>query len=92
MKKKDLASSIHQRLLNIARTENRPMNEMLQHFAIERFLFRLSQTDYREKFLLKGAQMLRVWNAPSARPKMGIDLLGKVENYPELLENIFSNC
>lgn len=92
MKKKDLASSIHQRLLNIARNENRPMNELLQHFAIERFLFRLSQTEYREKFLLKGAQMLRVWNAPVARPTMDIDLLGKVENDPELLASIVSEC
>lgn len=90
--KKDLSSSIHQRLLNIARTENRPMNELLQYFAIERFLFRLAQTEYNEKFLLKGAQMLRVWNAPAARPTMDIDLLGKVENDLELLENIFREC
>lgn len=90
--KKDLPASIHQRLLNLARDQNRPLNELLQYFAIERFLFRLSQTDHRNKFILKGAQMLRVWNAPAARPTMDIDLLGKVENDIEILKHIVRDC
>ncbi len=90
--KKDIAASIHQRLLNIARIENRPLNELLQYFAVERFLFRLGRSEYKEMFLLKGAQMLRVWNAPEARPTMDIDLLGKVENNIESMENIIREC
>jgi hypothetical protein len=90
--KKNLAASIHQRLLNLARSENRPLNELLQYFAIERFLYRLGQTKYRQVFVLKGAQMLRVWNAPAARPTMDIDLLGKVENNLENLEEIVREC
>ncbi|MGB7208378.1 MAG: nucleotidyl transferase AbiEii/AbiGii toxin family protein [Pyrinomonadaceae bacterium] len=89
---KNLAASIHQRLLNLARRENRTLNELLQYFAIERFLFRLGQTKYRQVFVLKGAQMLRVWNAPAARPTMDIDLLGKVENNLENLEEIVREC
>lgn len=88
----NLAASIHQRLLNLARSENRPLNELLQYFAIERFLFRLGQTKYRELFVLKGAQMFRVWNAPAARPTMDIDLLGNVENNLENLEKIIREC
>lgn len=90
--KKDLAASIHQRLLNFARREKRPLNELLQYFAIERFLFRLGQTKYRTSFILKGAQMLRVWDAPAARPTMDIDLLGKVQNDIENLERIVREC
>ena len=90
--KKNLVASIHQRLLNLARSENRPLNELLQYFAIERFLYRLGQTKYRQAFVLKGAQMLRVWNAPAARPTMDIDLLGKVENNLENLEEIVREC
>lgn len=90
--KKDLAASIHQRLLNLARSEQRPLNELLQYFVIERFLFRLGQTRYRTMFVLKGAQMLRVWNAPAARPTMDIDLLGRVENDTENLEKIVREC
>jgi hypothetical protein len=50
---------------------------------MERFLYRLSRSDHGERFILKGALMLRVWNSPVQRPTMDIDLLGKVSNRPE---------
>lgn len=62
----NIPASVHQRLLNLARETNRPFNELLQYFAIERFLFRFSQSQYREQFILKGAQMLRAWETPLA--------------------------
>jgi hypothetical protein len=37
-KRKNLPASIHRRLLNLARLEDRPLNELLQYYAIERFL------------------------------------------------------
>jgi len=43
-------------------------------------------------FILKGAQMLRVWNGPAARPTMDIDLLGKIENNTENIKEIMSEC
>lgn len=90
--KKNLPASIHQRLLNLARGENRPLNELLQYYAIERFLYRLGQSEYRHQFVLKGAQMLRAWSAPLARPTMDIDLLGKVRNDIGNLERIVREC
>lgn len=91
-KRSNLPASIHQRLLNIARRENRTLNELLQHFAIERFLFRLGQTRYRTKFILKGAQMLRIWEVPAARPTMDVDLLGKTNNDIGNLQKIMREC
>lgn len=35
---KNTAASVHQRLLNKAKDTTRPFNELLQHFAIERFI------------------------------------------------------
>jgi Nucleotidyl transferase AbiEii toxin, Type IV TA system len=90
--KKNLPVSIHRRLLNLARSENRPLNELLQYYAIERFLYRLGNSVYRTQFILKGGQMLKVWNAPTARPTIDIDLLGKVNNSIENLEKIVSEC
>lgn len=90
--KKNLPASIHARLLNLARAADRPLNEFLQYYAIERFLYRLGQTRFRRKFVLKGAQMLRVWHAPVSRPTMDVDLLGKVENSVENLEKIVREC
>ena len=74
---RNIAASVRQRLLNKARHDKRPFNELLQYFAMERFLYRLSRSPYTEKFILKGALMLRVWDAPFFRPTMDIDMLGR---------------
>ena len=52
---KDIAASVHQRLLNKARETGRPFNEVLQYFAMERFLYRLAQSPFKDRFVLKGA-------------------------------------
>ncbi|MEE8210918.1 MAG: nucleotidyl transferase AbiEii/AbiGii toxin family protein [Acidiferrobacterales bacterium] len=76
----NVAASVHQRLLNVARQTNRPFNELLQYFAVERFVYRLSRSPHADKFVLKGALMFVVWRAPVSRPTMDIDLLGFVES------------
>ena len=78
--KLNISASIHQRLLNKAREKNRPFNELVQYFAIERFLYRLSKSVHSDKFVLKGALMLRAWHSPEIRPTKDIDLLGKTSN------------
>ena len=74
------SASVRQRLLNRSRRERRPFNELLQYFAMERFLYRLSQSAHAHRFVLKGALMLRVWGSPEFRPTMDIDLLGRTHN------------
>lgn len=81
----NVAASIRQRLLNRARQDRRPFNELLQYYAMERFLYRLSQSAHVERFILKGALMLRVWQAPQARPTMDIDMLGRTANHAEAI-------
>jgi predicted nucleotidyltransferase component of viral defense system len=76
----DLSASVHQKLLNRARSDVRPFNELLQYYAIERFLSRLSSSSYRENFILKGALALWGWQAPNSRPTRDIDLLGITDN------------
>jgi predicted nucleotidyltransferase component of viral defense system len=76
----NLAHSTHQRLLNKAKADGRPFNELLQYYAMERFLYRLSRSKHADKYILKGAMMLRVWQAPMARPTMDIDMLGRTDN------------
>ena len=89
----NIAASVHQRLLNLARASNRPFNELLQYFAIERFLYRFSLTPYGEQFVLKGAQMLRAREAPLARPTMDVDMLaGQTADTVENLTRIVREC
>lgn len=86
---RDIAASVRQRLLNLAREQGRPFQEMLQFFVMERFLYRLSQSKHADRFVLKGALMLLVWEAPQSRPTRDIDMLGHTENSPEaLLEQV----
>jgi hypothetical protein len=47
---------------------------------MERFLYRLSNSEHVDRFILKGALMLRVWRSPELRPTMDIDLLGITSN------------
>ncbi|OPL11837.1 MAG: hypothetical protein AVO38_15495 [delta proteobacterium ML8_D] len=77
---KDIAASVRHRLLANAKETGRPFNEVLQYFAMERFLYRLSQSCYADRFVLKGALMLTIWEAPLSRPTMDIDLLGTIDN------------
>ena len=77
---KTVAASVRQRLLNEARSSGRPLNELLQYFAMERFLFRLSRSPHADRFVLKGALMLATWKVSLTRPTKDIDLLGQVAN------------
>lgn len=62
------------------------------YYAMERFLFRLSQTQWADRLVVKGAVMLRVWDAAVARPTRDIDFLGRVENTPEAIRGIVAEC
>jgi hypothetical protein len=81
----NLIASVHQRLLNKAKETSRPFNELLQRFAIERFIYRLSKSSHADEFVLKGAAMLSIWSGPATRPTMDIDLLGNMDNSPEII-------
>jgi hypothetical protein len=69
-----VAQSVRQRLKNIADARGRPFAEVLQWYAIERFIARLSTTPHVEDMLLKGAALMMVWDATPARPTMDVDL------------------
>lgn len=76
------------RLQNHARATKRPFQELLQYYAMERFLYRLSTTSHRARFVLKGALMLHVWEAPLARATKDVDFLGRLDNSLENLGHV----
>ena len=84
----NVSASVHQRLLNIARKTARPFDEVLQYFAMERFLYRLSQTEHADSFVLNGALLFRIWDIPDSRATRDIDLLAYLDNSPENLAAI----
>jgi len=70
------AESIRQRLLNLAREREENFDYVLRQYVIQRLLFRLCQSAYREQYLLKGAQLFWIWNEAFHRPTLDVDLLG----------------
>lgn len=80
MTSRDIGASVRQRLLNQAHQQDRPFQEVLQFYAMERFLYRLSRSPFADQFVLKGALLLAAWKAPQARPTMDIDLAGRANN------------
>jgi hypothetical protein len=89
---RNLVQSVHARLGDRARKDGRPFQEVLEYFGMERFLYRLSRSSHADRFVLKGALMLRVWDAPVARPTRDIDLLGRMDNAPETLARAIVNA
>lgn len=61
---------------------------------MERFLYRLSKSAHRDRFVLKGALLLTAWRAPQSCPTVDIDLAGRTSNEPghirELIQEICS--
>lgn len=74
--KKDLATSVRARLLNTAKAQGADFNQILVRFALERILYRLSQSAYADHFLLKGALLFALWYDMPHRSTRDADLLG----------------
>ena len=72
----DLAASVRARLLNIAKAEQTDFNAVLVRYALERFLYRLSQSAHADHFVLKGAMLFNLWYAMPHRPTRDVELLG----------------
>ena len=89
MSGRDIEASVRQRLLNRSRAEDRPFQELLQYFAMERFLYRLAKSPYADRFILKGALLLTAWRAPLSRPTMDIDLAGRTSNQLDHIKELF---
>lgn len=75
-RKANIAASVRQRLLNQARQKRIDFNLMLTRYGLERFLYRLGRSEYRDRFILKGAMLFPLWGMQSYRQTRDIDLLG----------------
>lgn len=88
---KNLKASIRTRLQNKAKEEGRPFSEILQYYGMERFLYRISQSEYADKFILKGALMFMVWQVPERRTTLDIDFLAKYDNKISSIEKMIKD-
>ena len=73
---KNYGKSIRTKLLNVAKKENIFYQTILTRYFQERFLYRMSQTRYRNNFYLKGGALMYAYERFAARPTLDIDFLG----------------
>ena len=72
----NLAASVRARLLNVAKAQGVDFNQVLVRFALERILYRMTQSRHADRFLLKGALLFTLWYDMPPRATRDADLLG----------------
>lgn len=88
---KNVSASVKQRLLNIAKTEDREYQAVFKQYIQERMLYRISASQYSGAFILKGAILFFMYNISKLRPTKDIDFMGKdIENDEEVMKKVFS--
>ena len=60
----------------MARQSGKPFQSLLIQYGLERFLYRLSQSSFKERFILKGGFLLVGMGIPQSRTTRDVDFLG----------------
>lgn len=90
------ATSVKDRLKNQATASGRAFQELLLSYGLERTVYRLSMSEYKERFTLKGGIFLyALFDGEFVRATRDIDFLAKdmsnnVEDMKKVFEAIFS--
>ena len=88
---KNMAASVLTRLKNQAKEERIPFQLVLQLFAQEEFLRKLSRSEYADHFVLKGGMFIYTLTEFQSRPTKDIDFLlrdlhGSMENIEQTMK------
>jgi len=87
---KNHAASIKAKLLKLSKeSQGETFNIILSRYVRERFLYRLGNSQYSNKFVLKGATLFTIWYGEPHRPTKDLDLLGYCLNEIPNIEKIF---
>ena len=89
---KNVVASVLARLRNHAKSSGAPFQQVLQQYAIERFLYRISKSKHAESVVLKGALLLKTIGIPTARPTMDIDMLHQGKADQATLMGLVRDC
>lgn len=82
---KNIGASVRARLLQLAKESGQSFDLVLTRFALERLLFRLSQSPHADRFVLKGAMLMMSWFEDPHRSTRDLDLLGFGDPEPETM-------
>ncbi|MEM0985112.1 MAG: nucleotidyl transferase AbiEii/AbiGii toxin family protein [Pseudomonadota bacterium] len=87
----NMAASVRQRLLNLARDEGRVFDVVLVAFGLERLIYRLSVSQYQDQFVLKGGMLVTLWTTDPGRFTRDVDFLGHGKDDEQTLIDAFAD-
>ena len=87
---RNLAASVRQRLFNRAQERHEEFGLVLTKYGLERFLYRLAHSQYRDQFVLKGALLFELWTHHPYRPTRDLDLEGQGDNSIARIKQVFA--
>lgn len=91
LSEKNRIASIQAKLLNEAKRLKLDVNIIRIRYTLERLLYRLGISKYREKLTLKGAMLFLIWSNEVYRPTKDIDLLLSGKSDQATVSNIFKS-
>ena len=86
---RNIAASVRARLTSRAKARKENVQLVLLRYAIERLLYRLSRSQYADRFILKGAMLFNLWAEAPYRATGDLDLLGYGDGAADRLVDIF---
>ena len=86
---RNVAASVRARLRNVARANRASFERVLTRYALERLLFRLSESPHKERFVLKGAMLYAAWLEDPFRATRDLVLLATGQRETERIVKVF---
>lgn len=86
---RNVGASVRARLLQVAKQSGQNYDLILNRYAIERLLYRLTQSRHADRFVLKGAMLLMTWFDHPFRASRDLDLLAYIEPMPDAVLETF---
>lgn len=80
------AMSLKVKIRNLAKKKDMSAQVVLQNYMFERFLERLSKSDYKDKFILKGGMLIAALVGIDNRATMDMD--ATIKNYPINIDSL----
>lgn len=88
---KNYGKSVRTRLLTVSKESGIPYMTILVRYLQERLLYRVSHSEFRDNFYLKGGALLYAFNQEKARPTKDIDFLGtQISNDRDYIKMVFA--
>lgn len=90
MEKKNYGKSVRSRLINLMNETGYKYMYLLARYFNERLLYRVSVSQYKDNFLLKGGSLLYALDGLEARPTVDVDFMAdRISRDRETLTEIF---